>query len=157
MTWPSFAFGGEAWRHCHPDYDPLSGEGARRHGGRFNPPGIPTLYLCTTIECVKAEYNKQGSRKSLPASNLYRFSVDLRLVLDLTREATRSVVGVTLDALVSDDWSACQDVGKRAYDEGFQAVLSRSSTGRDNIMAVFTERSEVCLAVIEILPPTQIG
>ena len=157
MTWPSVAFEGEAWRHCHPDYDPVSGDGARRHGGRFNPPGISTLYLCTTIECVKAEYSKQGSRKSLPASNLYRFSVDLRLVLDLTREATRSVVGMTLDDLVSDDWSACQDVGKRAYDERFQAVLSWSSTGRDKIMAVFTERSEGSLEVIEMLPPTQIG
>lgn len=75
-------------------------------------------------------------------------------MLDLTREATRSAVGMTLEDLVSDDWSACQDVGKRACDGRFQAVLSWSSTGHDKILAVFTEGSEIRLAVIEMLPVT---
>lgn len=85
MIWPSIAYTGETWRHCSPDYDPLVGEGARRRGGRFNPPGIPALYLCTTIECAKAEYDKQGAYRAVPTSNLYRISADLLLVLDLTR------------------------------------------------------------------------
>ena len=157
MNWPSITFEGEVWRHCNPSYDPLSGEGARRHGGRFNPPGIPTLYLCTTTECAQAEYSKQGIRKSLPASNLYRISANLYPVLDLTREETRSTLGVVLDDLVSDDWRTCQDIGRRAHDNRFQAVLSWSSTGQDKIMAVFTERTENCLAVMEVLPPTHNG
>ena len=145
------------WRHCHPNYDPLSGEGARRHGGRFNSRGVPTLYLCTTIECAQAEYSKQGTHKSLPLSNLYRISANLYPVLDLTREATRATVGVMLDDLVADDWSVCQDVGTRAYDERFQAVLSWSSTGHDKIMAVFTERAGNRLALVEKLPSTYVG
>ena len=155
--WPSAAFEGEVWRHCNPNYDPLSGEGARRHGGRFNPRGIPTLYLCTTTECAQAEYSKQGTHKSLPASYLYRISANLHPVLDLAREETRSTVGVMLDDLVSDDWSACQDIGKRAYEKRFQAVISWSSTGQDKIMVVFTERAENRLAVMEMLPSTYNG
>ena len=123
VMWPSAAFEGEAWRHCNPTYDPLSGEGARRHGGRFNPPGIPTLYLCTTTECAQAEYSKQSTHKALPASYLHRISADLHPVLDLTRDETRSTVGVMLDDLVSDNWSTCQNIGRRAYEKGFQAVL----------------------------------
>ena len=157
MQWPFAVFEGEAWRHCNPNYDPLSGEGARRHGGRFNPPGIPTLYLCTTTECAQAEYSKQSTHKSLPASYLYRISANLHPVLDLTREETRSTVDVMLDDLVSDDWRTCQVVGKRAYDKGFQAVLSWSSTGQDKIMAVFTKRAENRLAVVEVLPSTYAG
>lgn len=103
------------------------------------------------MECVQAEYSKQGAYRALPASNLYRVSANLRMVLDLTRETTRSAVGIALGDLVSEDWSTCQDVGKRAYDERFQAVLSWSSTGHDKILAVFTERSEDRLAVIETL------
>lgn len=38
-------------------YDPTSGEGARRFGGRFDPPGsFPVLYLYTTRPCVE-EWN----------------------------------------------------------------------------------------------------
>lgn len=33
MTWPSVAFEGETWRHCNPDYDPLSGEHQPEHLG----------------------------------------------------------------------------------------------------------------------------
>lgn len=36
------------YRNQAPGFDPRSGEGARRFGGRFNPPGsFPTLYLCS--------------------------------------------------------------------------------------------------------------
>lgn len=40
-------FNGLAYRAHHPmwSYTPLSGEGAKRHGGRFNSPGCATLYL----------------------------------------------------------------------------------------------------------------
>lgn len=38
-----------AYRNQSPRHDPRRGEGARIHGGRFNPPGsFPTPYLCDT-------------------------------------------------------------------------------------------------------------
>jgi RES domain-containing protein len=40
-------FTGIVYRAHHPmwSYDPLSGNGAKQHGGRFNPPGCAALYL----------------------------------------------------------------------------------------------------------------
>ncbi len=35
----------EAWRLCRQPYADLSGEGARRWGGRWNSPGRPVVYL----------------------------------------------------------------------------------------------------------------
>lgn len=34
-----------AWRLCRAPFADLSGEGARRHGGRWNSPGLPMVYL----------------------------------------------------------------------------------------------------------------
>jgi RES domain-containing protein len=36
---PLTPFIGQGFRHVAPRHDALSGEGARLHGGRFNPPG----------------------------------------------------------------------------------------------------------------------
>jgi RES domain-containing protein len=47
---------GSAFRQQSPRHDPLSGDGARILGGRFNPPeSFPVLYLCTTRACAVAE------------------------------------------------------------------------------------------------------
>jgi RES domain-containing protein len=35
----------QAWRVCRAPYADLSGEGARRFGGRWNSPGLPMVYL----------------------------------------------------------------------------------------------------------------
>ncbi|MGV3552391.1 RES family NAD+ phosphorylase [Rhizobium sp.] len=45
-------FSGFAYRAHDPKwaFDPLSGEGAAIHGGRFNPRGVEALYLATSLE-----------------------------------------------------------------------------------------------------------
>jgi RES domain-containing protein len=51
------AYSGICYRQQSPKYDPLSGEGARMQGGRFNPPNsFPVLYLCSTAGCAAAEF-----------------------------------------------------------------------------------------------------
>jgi hypothetical protein len=66
-----------------PTYDPLSGEGARIHGGRINPPdGFPFLCLCSTPACAAGEFVRTaqqhplGSAAFLPRV-LYRYDVRL--------------------------------------------------------------------------------
>ncbi|BAC90666.1 RES family NAD+ phosphorylase [Gloeobacter violaceus] len=48
------------WRILAPRwaYQPLSGEGAARNGGRWNPKGVPALYLSESIDTAFAEYQQ---------------------------------------------------------------------------------------------------
>lgn len=56
---------GRFWRILSPRWahDPLSGEGAARHGGRWNRPGQAALYLSREVETAFAEYQQElGTR-----------------------------------------------------------------------------------------------
>jgi hypothetical protein len=80
ITAPRITHAGIAYRNQSPRYDPRSGEGARINGGRFNPPGFPTLYLCETRPCVVAELTRQGTRhvvgvEGLLPRVLYRYEL----------------------------------------------------------------------------------
>ena len=48
------------WRAYVPrwSYLPLSGEGAARFGGRWNPRGVPTIYAARELSTAWAEYNQ---------------------------------------------------------------------------------------------------
>lgn len=48
------------WRAYVPrwSYLPLSGEGAARFGGRWNPVGVPTVYAALELSTAWAEYNQ---------------------------------------------------------------------------------------------------
>ena len=57
---------GQGWRHFAPRYEPLGGEGARLHGGRFNLPGsFPVFYLCQSHPCVVADLRRLGERQAI--------------------------------------------------------------------------------------------
>src|SRR5690606_29492800 len=56
---------GRFWRIVSPRWShaPLSGDGAARHGGRWNPPGVKALYLSREVETAFAEYQQElGTR-----------------------------------------------------------------------------------------------
>jgi RES domain-containing protein len=125
--------------------DPLSGEGARIHGGRFNPPdSFPVLYLCTTRACAVAEFERLGERFAigmaglLPRS-LYRHQVVLGRVLDLTSRSVLRTLGVSPDTLTGPGWTETQDLGRAAHDTGWEALLTPSATLVDQVLAVFPD------------------
>jgi RES domain-containing protein len=133
------------YRNQAPGFDPRSGEGARRMGGRYNPPrSFPVVYLCTTRACVVAELHRQAERQGLEVVDLlprelWRLSVVLERLLDLTDAGTLDALGVRSDVLVGDDRSLTRQLGEAAYARGFQAILSPSATGVDLVLAVFPE------------------
>jgi RES domain-containing protein len=145
-TAPRIAYIGEAFRHMAARWDdPLSGEGARIHGGRFNPPdSFPVLYLCTTRSCAAAELRHRGELLVIGAEGLlprvlYRYDVSLDRVLDLTSGETLEHLGVTTQQVVGADLGIPRQIGEAAHATGSQAIRVSSATGIDEVLAVFPE------------------
>jgi RES domain-containing protein len=72
----------------------MSGEGAAIHGGRFNPKGIPALYLALTIEGMFAEMGHGFPHRFHPLT-VCSYDVDVDGVIDLRTEEARAAAGVS--------------------------------------------------------------
>ncbi|CAA9265585.1 MAG: hypothetical protein AVDCRST_MAG93-2393 [uncultured Chloroflexia bacterium] len=70
---------------------PLSGEGASKHGGRYNAPGIPTLYMSEAFETAVAEYEQE---LGIRPGTLCAYDVEAERVLDLTDATSRRLAAV---------------------------------------------------------------
>ena len=145
-TAPQISYLGEAFRHMAARWEePLSGEGARIHGGRFNPPdSFPVLYLCTTRSCAVAELRYRGERlvigiEGLLPRVLFRYEVSLDRVLDLTSDSTLQHFAVTTAQISGTDVAIPRQIGEVAYATGSQAIRAPSATGVDEVLAVFPE------------------
>lgn len=144
-TAPRVPFADGGFRHQPPGYDPRSGEGARKRGGRFNPPeSFPVLYLCTTRPCAIAELDRLGERQSLSIDDLlprvlFRYEVRLGSILDLTKTRVLNHLGITDRDLTQAAWSFTQELGEVSHDLGLQGLLAPSATGVDSVLAVFVD------------------
>jgi RES domain-containing protein len=98
------------WRAFVPRwaYLPLSGEGAARFGGRWNPAGAPTIYAARELSTAWAEYN-QGFVQHPALIAQFRLS-DARLV-DLTERRMLDQLGVTVD-IHKCQWRNMLDLGE---------------------------------------------
>ena len=145
-TAPRIAYVGEAFRHMAAEWDnPLSGEGARIHGGRFNgPDSFPVLYLCGTRPCAVAELRLRGEPlvigvEGLLPRVLYQYEVSLDQVLDLTSAETLDHLGVGTAQIIGADVTIPRQIGESAHATGSQAIRAPSATGVDEVLAVFPE------------------
>ncbi|HEY6317490.1 MAG TPA: RES domain-containing protein [Acidimicrobiia bacterium] len=142
---PLSAFSGQGWRQLAPRYDPLSGEGARLHGGRFNPPGsFPVLYICQSRPCAVAELKRFGERQAIGVEGLlprtlYCYEIALDDILDLTDGEVRAQIGLGLDVLTGPDWTTCQELGVAAHALGVRGVNAPSATGVGDVLAIFVQ------------------
>lgn len=150
---------GTLYRHTAIDRsDPLSGEGARIAGGRWNPPdSFATVYLAGSIEGCIAELRRMAvaigrePRDLLPRALHVVEAHDLSL-LDLTADAALAAVGLTLDDVRSDDRQQCQIVGEGAYFLNLQGVFAPSATGEGTVQAAFPAR--LTLGQLEVVETT---
>lgn len=76
---------GLAYRAHHPNWSwtPLSGEGARRHGGRFNRPGVPALYLSRDPSTAIREASL-GFGNRFPPLTLVTYDIACANIADLS-------------------------------------------------------------------------
>jgi RES domain-containing protein len=75
-------------------FAPESGEGAARHGGRFNPKGRPALYSSLRPETAWLEAQQGFAFKAQPLT-LCAYAVDCADVLDLTVAEARDAAGTS--------------------------------------------------------------
>jgi RES domain-containing protein len=74
-------------------FAPASGEGAARHGGRFNPVGVAALYTSRHMETAWREA-QQGLAFKAQALTVCAYMVDCADVADLTDGPTCAALGV---------------------------------------------------------------
>jgi RES domain-containing protein len=109
---------------------PISGEGAAIHGGRFNPKGVPALYLASTVEGMYAEMGHGFVRRFEPLT-VCSYDLDIEDMADLRTPSARDEAGVALTDMTSP-WlldiadgrrPKSWDVAQRLIDEGVAGAL----------------------------------
>ena len=118
---------GIAYRAHHPGwaYDPVSGEGARRHGGRFNRPGTPCLYLACDYRTAWVEAQQGFAFKPQPLT-ICAYEVDCADIADLTHAAGRRAWDVDPEELACA-WEWC--VLQRAEPPSWQVAERLAASG----------------------------
>ena len=82
----------------------MSGEGARRHGGRFNRRGVPALYTSLATLTVIREAEPLG--RPMQPLTLWVYEVAAEPVFDATDEWERRSLGVSDSDLACSTWEA---------------------------------------------------
>jgi RES domain-containing protein len=137
---------GTVYRSVTPRYagsaDLLSGFGARKHGGRWNPPGaFSAVYGSSSPETAVAEAIETFRHYRIPVADamprvIVAMEARLGAVLDLTDPKTRSLLRVSRRALREDAWresqergveSLTQAIGRSAYEAGFDGLRAPSA------------------------------
>ena len=123
-------FSGLLYRAMNPIWSqPLSGEGARRFGGRFNPKGTPALYTAMDPMTALREASQVG--QPLNPTLLVCYEADLAPVFDATDPIALAGQGVCAADLAADDWrlrmaqgeAPTQTLAKRLIEKGFCAMI----------------------------------
>lgn len=141
------SYRGKLYRALNPIYarEPLSGEGARRYGGRFNPEGMPALYCSLSIMTAVREANQAGT---LQPTTLVSYDAEIEGVFDSKDEAALKAEGMDAAALSATTWrdemkakgeARTQTFARALVAKGYCALFVRSfaaGTSRDDVNLV---------------------
>ncbi len=99
---------------------PLSGEGAARFGGRFNPKGMPALYTSLLPETAMREANQIGAFQPI---TLVAYRATITQIFDSTDPIALSAMGMTPTDLADQGWRDIMLTGKTAPTQRFAQHL----------------------------------
>lgn len=127
-------YSGTLYRSLNPLYarQPLSGEGAARFGGRFNPRGVAALYTALSIGTAIREANQVGD---LQPTTLVAYRAEIRNLFDCRDPAALANHGITPDRLADPAWreemrkheqAPTQEFAQRLFAAGHPGLLVRS-------------------------------
>ena len=126
--------------------------GSRTHGNRWNPPGAcATVYACLEVDNVISEALAATRAYGIPDADalpqvIRSLDCALESVLDLRDPATQAQLGLSLTAILAEDWRATmnaggealsQAIGHAAFLAGFEGLLVPSAVdpGKTNVVA----------------------
>ena len=114
---------GPLYRAVNPVYahDPLSGEGARRFGGRFNARGTPALYTSLSPHVALRESSQVGA---LQPTVLVGYEADLEPVFDAASTGALEARGTSAETLFSPTWRDERATGRPARSQAFATGLA---------------------------------
>jgi RES domain-containing protein len=108
---------------------PMSGEGAARFGGRFNPKGMPALYTSLKPETAMREANQVGAFQPI---TLVAYRAEIARVFDGTDLAALNELGISPGTLADSAWrdtmlagsiSATQQLAIDLKEQGYTGIL----------------------------------
>lgn len=157
---------GTCFRYTAAHRDPLSGEGARRFGGRWNPPLLfSAIYLADSAQACMVEVERAARTASTTAEKLLEAPYRLHTVgtndlavLDLTTPEAREAVGLEDEDIHGEDWSACQAVGHAAWFLHVQGLLVPAAGGVGLVITAYEQRTrpgQLEVSCSEDLTPTR--
>ncbi|MFT4926579.1 MAG: RES domain-containing protein [Phenylobacterium sp.] len=144
ISWsgPAFRMHNPVWA-----WSPMSCEGAKRAGGRFNPKGSPALYLGLKVNTCLAEVSAGTSTKLLDPQVLCSYSINIDGLLDLRpyHELFSSPWRLLrLQGGEPPGWQLYKAVEKRPEIKGF-LVPSYQAEKEDNLVLLHWRHQEVKL------------
>ncbi|MEI5678421.1 MULTISPECIES: RES family NAD+ phosphorylase [unclassified Mesorhizobium] len=92
-------------------FKPISGDGAAIRGARFNPKGVPALYLALSVMTAVKEAN-QGFAHRIDPCVLCSYEIDCEDIADLTMEQGREEFSVAKGDMACA-WASAQADGSR--------------------------------------------
>jgi RES domain-containing protein len=123
---------------------PLSTEGSRLSGGRYNEPGTPALYAACARTVANMEFEKHRAKTGLAVDRpglAVVIQAELEL-LDLMDAENRSRLSVTLEDLCSDSVEATRRIGEAARLAGYQGIRYPAAVDPTSCnVVVFTENT----------------
>src|SRR4029077_3380124 len=112
-----------------------------RRGARWNPPGVPALYLATERDTALAEGRFLVSRQPQPIKRgrtLHHLGISgLADVLDLRDRRVLRRLGVGAAELAAPDFTACQRIGGTAEWLGHAGIVVPSARIRGFNLVIF--------------------
>lgn len=148
-------FRGTVYRAHNPQWawTPLSGEGARRHGGRFNRRGVPALYCSLSQMAAIREATPLG--RPMQPLTLCAYEVDALPVFDAGDTRQLEEIGFREADLACRTWeadmlegavAASQRLAESLDEAGYVGMLVRSfavGASKDDVNLVMWRWSDV--------------
>lgn len=155
-------FRGSLFRATNPVYarEPLSGEGARLHGGRFNRRGRPALYLALDPVTVIREMARGGP---LQPTMVVEIAAEIDNLFDTRDAAVLAAWGTSAAQLADPEWRLkmlrrervpTQDLAEILIEAGHPGMIVRSfapGTGEGDLNVVLWRWGETTAARLLVI------